>query len=114
MKRPALFWHFPHRGKIGNSGAIRKGRFKLVEKFSTGKIELYDLSRDIGETTDLAGEFPDKARELLNDLRAWRKEVNASMPRDYESNKRGADGGLSRAASPPTGRGSPGKGAIQP
>ena len=87
LKRKALFWHFPHRGKIGNSGAIRKGNFKLVEKFLTGKIELYDLSQDIGETKDLAGQLPDKARELLNDLRAWRKEVKASMPQNYESNR---------------------------
>ena len=43
---------------------------------------------------ELTDRIRDKARELLNDLRAWRKEVKASMPQNYESNKRDAGDGL--------------------
>lgn len=87
INRKALFWHFPHRGEIGNSGAIRKGNYKLIEKFTTGKIELYDLSKDIGESQDLAATMREKANELLNDLIAWRNEVGAAMPEYYKVNK---------------------------
>lgn len=80
LQRDVLYWHFPHRGPIGLSGAIRKGSYKLIEQFATGTTELYDLSKDLGETQDLAATMPQKAEELLNDLRAWRKEVGASMP----------------------------------
>ena len=83
LKREALHWHFPHRPRrpsLGNSGAIRKGNYKLVEKFSNGKIELYDLSVDLGEKKDLAAKLPAKTKELLHDLRTWRNEVGAFMP----------------------------------
>jgi glucan 1,4-alpha-glucosidase len=81
LKREALFWHYPHhRGEEGYGGAIRKGNYKLIEKFSTGQVELYDLSKDIGEKQDLAAKMPEKAEELRKDLIAWRKGVGASMP----------------------------------
>ena len=76
LDRTALYWHFPHRAPSGNSGAIRKGNFKLIEKFSTGEVELYDLSTDLGETKDLSKQLPEKTRELLADLIAWRKMMN--------------------------------------
>lgn len=80
LPRDALFWHFPHRGKIGNSGAIRKGTFKLIEKFATGEVELYDLSEDVGERNDLAAQMPDKKEELLDELIDWRRESGAQIP----------------------------------
>jgi arylsulfatase A-like enzyme len=79
LPREALYWHFPHRGKIGNSGAIRKGKFKLIEKFATNEVELYDLSDDIGEKNNLAAQMPEEREELLNELTAWRKETGAKI-----------------------------------
>ena len=84
LKPRALYWHFPHRKPLGNSGAIRKGQFKLIENFTTGEVELYDLSEDIGEKTDLSKQMPDKAGELLTELIAWRKELNATLPMNYD------------------------------
>jgi arylsulfatase A len=43
-------------------------------------VELYDLSQDLSEKQDLAQSIPDKAAELLADLRTWRKSVDAQMP----------------------------------
>ena len=79
LPREALYWHFPHRGKIGNSGAIRKGRYKLIEKFATGSIELYDLARDIGEKYDLSDDKPEMAAQLHRELKDWRQQVGARM-----------------------------------
>ncbi len=81
-KREALFWHFPHYHGSGNvpSGAVRVGDYKLVEWFEDGRIELYDLAGDVGETEDLAATMPEKAEELRTLLDDWRREVGARMP----------------------------------
>ena len=52
ISRDALYWHYPHYSNQGGrpSGAIRDGNLKLIEFYETGRRELYDLRRDIGET----------------------------------------------------------------
>jgi arylsulfatase A-like enzyme len=77
-----FFFHFPHYHGSGNrpSGAARVGDYKLLEWFEDGKIELYDLSADIGESRDLAGESPELARQLHDILEEWRRSVGARMP----------------------------------
>ncbi|MCP4645057.1 MAG: arylsulfatase [bacterium] len=53
-----LYWDYGHvRG--GFSQAVRSGDWKGVRRGPDGPIELYDLSSDVGETHDLAGEKPD-------------------------------------------------------
>ena len=82
IDRRALFWHYyPIRGK-DHSGAIRNGRWKLIEFFKTQKVELYDLANDIGESKNLAHQYPEKVRELQYLLSQWRKEVGAMIPDD--------------------------------
>jgi arylsulfatase A-like enzyme len=80
-KRP-IFWHYPHysnqRGKP--HGAIRQGRWKLVEWFEDGRTELFDLAGDIAEAEDVSRRHPEIVRGLLETLRAWRSEVGARMP----------------------------------
>lgn len=79
----AFFFHFPHYHGSGNrpSGAARVGDYKLLEWFEDGKIELYDLSTDIGESRDLAGERAEVAGELREILEGWRQSIGAQMPR---------------------------------
>ncbi len=88
LGREALYWHFP--GYLGSgpniwrttpAGAIRAGDFKLIEFFETGRLELYNLRADLGEKHDLAKERPDLVRRLHAQLRAWRKSVDAPLPR---------------------------------
>jgi len=86
--RPALHWHYPHYHPAGNgpSGAVRAGDWKLVEFYErtvtgTGPApELYDLSQDPGEKTNVAAAHPDKVAALLADLKRWRESVGAQMP----------------------------------
>ena len=80
-RRP-LYWHFPHYHGSGNrpSGAIRSGRYKLVEFFEDGRTELYDLDSDLAESVDLGAALPDTAAQLHAALRRWRQEVGARMP----------------------------------
>ena len=77
----ALYWHFPHYGNQGGTpgSSIRDGDWKLIEFFEDGHVELYNLRDDIGETRDLAGEQPHKARELRERLTEWRARIEARM-----------------------------------
>jgi arylsulfatase A-like enzyme len=48
-----------------NMIALRKGQWKLVPaRGARGGVELYDLSKDLGETQNVAGRYPEIAREL--------------------------------------------------
>ena len=87
LGRDALFWHFP--GYLGAGGgtwrttpaaSIRMGDWKLIEFFETGKLELYNLKDDIGETKDLSAQMPDKVKELHDRMLQWRQEVGAKLP----------------------------------
>ena len=87
LQRDAIFQHFP--GYLG-AGAdswrttpvslIQMGDWKLMEFLEDGRLELYDLGHDIGETKNLATANPAKAKELHDRLVAWRAEVKAPMP----------------------------------
>ena len=83
--RPAdrpIYWHYPHysnqRGKP--HGAVRVGRWKLIEWFEDGRTELFDLAADLAESNDLGAAQPDVTRDLLGQLRAWRDRVGARLP----------------------------------
>ena len=79
----ALYWHYPHyhdRFKPDPVGAIREGDWKLIEFFDPWRLELYNLSDDIGEQNNLAEKYPDKVLIMQKKLIAWRKRVGADMP----------------------------------
>jgi len=79
-----LFWYYPlekpHFLGGRSAGAIRRGAFKLIEFYDDGKIELYNLKNDPSETTDLAAKLPAEKKELLDQLRRWRKALPATAP----------------------------------
>ena len=80
-ERP-LFWHYPHYSNQGGrpGGAVRVGRWKLLESFEDNRVELYDLAADPGEDHDLAKEQSQRAREMQKMLADWRRSVDAQMP----------------------------------
>ena len=84
FERGAIYWHFPHysnHGMQSPAGAIREGDYKLIEYFENGTVQLFNLKKDLGEQNDLATAESERAAKLLGKLRAWRKEVDAKMPR---------------------------------
>lgn len=58
-----LYWEF-HEMK--GREALRSGNWKLIRQPIVGEtvLELYDLSKDIHEDTNLAAQFPEKVQEL--------------------------------------------------
>ncbi len=65
----ALYWRF------GAQTAIRMGDWKLVKHGQSQSVELYNLSQDIGETTDLARAQRDKFAELDTAWKKWNSEL---------------------------------------
>ena len=80
LERDAIYWHYPHYHHSRPAGAIREGDYKLIEFFEDGRLELYNLKRDIGEKNNLAETMPEKAADLQRKLAKWRKSVGAKMP----------------------------------
>jgi len=83
LGRDTLYWHYPleqpHFLGGRSAGAIREGDWKLIEDFTTGEVELYNLADDLGEEHNLAPEQPDRAKALLSALRLWQAEVGAKI-----------------------------------
>jgi len=67
-----LYWEF-HEG--GFKQAVRQGHWKLVNLGAGRALELYDLSAEIGETTDVAERNPDVVERLQAVLKASRTET---------------------------------------
>jgi|694.fasta_scaffold02165_30 arylsulfatase A-like enzyme len=87
LKRDAIFQHFP--GYLGAGpgkwrttpvSLIQAGDWKLMEFLEDGRLELYDLKNDIGESQNLAVALPEKAKQLKDRLDRWRQQVKAPMP----------------------------------
>ena len=84
-----IYWHYPHY-HVGSgmvpAGAIRRGRYKLIEWFEGSvagrgvKFELFDLEADISEKRNLADSRGGLAAELERELRDWRMRIGAQMP----------------------------------
>lgn len=58
--------------------AMREGHWKLLCEYDGTQPQLYDLAKDRGETTNLAGQHPDVVERMSKALLAW----HASMPAD--------------------------------
>ncbi len=91
LQRDAVFWHFPcylegkgdpHGGPFRTTpaGAIRMGDWKLIEWFETGRLELYNLRNDPGETAVLNTMHPEKLDQLHAAMKQWRVNVAAPVP----------------------------------
>ena len=69
-----LYWEFYPRG---SKQAVRMGNWKAVRQpMFTGEVELYDLSNDIGEQSDVAARHPD----IVERVRAAMDEAHLSSP----------------------------------
>lgn len=109
LQRQSIFWHFPgylnspvirgreldvrtgfrtrpvsviHHGDwklhlYHEEWQLDGGRARLAKNHA---VELYNLREDLGERNDLANLNPAKRDELLDELLAWQKSVNALMP----------------------------------
>jgi len=66
-KHEYLYWEFPARG---GKQAVRMGKWKAVRLGVTenpdAPMELYNLEKDLGETTDVADQHPEIVDKMMN------------------------------------------------
>ncbi|MCP5559163.1 MAG: sulfatase [Verrucomicrobiaceae bacterium] len=80
LPRKAFFNYFPYRPNEGGV-TVRSGDFKLIRWFGPGvPRELYNLRDDIGETTNLAEQMPDKVAELDALIDGFQADTGARFP----------------------------------
>ena len=72
-RRESMFWE-----RQGEYGA-RVGKWKLVESRRGGG--LFDLSEDIGESTDLSAKLPDVRKRVERSYKEWVREMDEAEPR---------------------------------
>lgn len=81
LERNTLYFHYPHYYRTTTPvSAIREGKWKLLEYFEDGRLELYNLQSDLGEMENLAQSRPRLAQRLREKLDTWRKRVDAQLP----------------------------------
>jgi arylsulfatase A-like enzyme len=80
-----LYWHksAERPASTGDyvSTAIRMGNYKLIDFYEQDRIELYDLSKDVSESTNIAAKKPKITRRMLAKVQNWRNEMNVNMPK---------------------------------
>ncbi len=96
LSRDELFFHYPHYYATTTpvSAILRREgerEWKLLEYLEDGKVELYDLATDPGETRDLAGEFSQVVERLRARLHAWWKQVAAPLPTPHPASAQSAN-----------------------
>ena len=95
LKKRELYFHFPiylepynvHKDngtdplfRTRPGTVIIKDNWKLHHYYEDNNFELYDLEKDLSESTNLAEINIEKKNELLIDLNNWRKGTNAPIP----------------------------------
>lgn len=116
-ERNTLYWYMPlYDIQWGASPAaiIRKDKYKLISFFHDyiekennfnyipiGRIELYDLENDLGETNNLVDSLPELAKEMEKKLYTWIYEMGAELPGLNENYNRDSVYVVHRPKSPP-------------
>jgi arylsulfatase A len=76
-----LVFHFPHyQSDDGPHSALMLGNLKLIKFYENNTVQLFDLSKDIGEQNDLTNSLPTEAAQLHERLQHYLTSVNAQLP----------------------------------
>jgi arylsulfatase A-like enzyme len=88
LNRQAIFSHFPHYTPVTHglpTTAVWSGPWKLHRQYGEGPdqsngFRLYNLEEDIGETHDLAGQYPDIVKKLDGLITEHLRHIGALIP----------------------------------
>jgi len=72
-----LYWRYD-RALSTAKHALREGDWKLLADADFGALELYNLREDLGETTNLVEQQPERARRMLEAIQS----IHSSIERD--------------------------------
>lgn len=80
LKERPLFWHIASAYKNPPCSIIRRGDWKLIQFLNDGRVELYNLKDDLGESINQAEESRQVAKQLTDELTNWRKRNKVPLP----------------------------------
>ncbi len=88
----SLFWNQPHQWGASGPGiepftSIRSGDWKLIYFHAGPRFELYNLESDLGETTDLTSEEPERVVQLAIKLDQWITRFDVQLSIDKRTGK---------------------------
>jgi uncharacterized sulfatase len=87
----AIYWHYPVYHHSQPASAVREGDLKLIYFYDEDRLELYNLSNDVGEKVNLASIRSDEAQRLKKKLDDWLQQTKADLPTinpDFDEQKR--------------------------
>ena len=96
LSREAIFTFFPHAPKVPDwlppAVSVHCGPWKLIRIFHNGangghRYELYNLAKDLSESTDLAAQQPERVRQLDALIGRFLSDTGAVLPQpnpDYD------------------------------
>ena len=76
----ALHWIW-NQGRKEQWRGMREGDYKLLRSTDSGPWQLFNLSNDIGEQSNLAARQPDKLKELVQHFDQWQAGIAADSSR---------------------------------
>lgn len=80
----SLYWNFPNLWGVGPGIAatctVRKGDWKMVYYYETGKKELFNIKEDIGEKNNQAVTHTTLVKRLSKNLGQYLRKVSAQRP----------------------------------
>ncbi|MBB6462380.1 sulfatase [Flammeovirga kamogawensis] len=81
IEQRTVYWHSP-MSRLRSTGdtnctVVRYGDLKLFDFFTEGRYEMYDLSKDPFETTNIYTENGKQENKLTQLINTWRKEIDA-------------------------------------
>jgi len=85
VKRPGdfLVFHWPHyqheKHSIPDTTILSDG-WKLHYWWESGQVQLFHLDKDLGESQDVAADYPSRAAELKKSLTNYLASINAQLP----------------------------------
>ncbi len=88
LKREAIYSHFPHYFPVTHnvpSTAVWYKNYKLIKEYGEGRnrsdaFKLYDLKKDIGETTDISLQYPELVAKLSKMVENHVIEIGGLLP----------------------------------
>lgn len=85
-KNRSLYWNFPNgwgynAPGLGATCTIRKGNWKLIYYYETGKKELFNIQSDISEQVNLADKEQNRVKKMSKELGAYLRKTKAQRPK---------------------------------
>jgi arylsulfatase A len=90
VKRPhPLYWQYDFAISRPWVVSLRDGPWKLLANAALDRFELYNVAEDVGESKDLAGQYPQRVQQMAVEMKRLHREIKAEGARSGNPLPRG-------------------------